>query len=273
MGFENSLFLSQPVDENLTCSICRGVYDKPSTACSNGHVYCLGCLSETKKRSNACPGCRQEMFNPAPPIRPLENLIGGLKLCCENSVPKKTEDDRQEPPATRRRTTESGEAVEGDKKKGEEEEVCKWQGLVSEYRQHMKSCPFRIVKCPLKCKAKMEHRLLDHHKKNECLYRTVPCDRCKAEVEYRLLDHHQENDCLHAEDGTPSVDACVSKIREMMFSESIVSQTQEEFQGKEPGTWTTNEFFALACNLAEDEEEDEEEEDDETNTSNINEYT
>ena len=179
MGFEASLFLSQPVDENLTCSLCWGVYAKPSAACSNGHVYCLGCLSKAKERSHACPDCRQDMLEPAPPIRPLENLIGKLQLCCENSVPKKTKQDdrhRQEPPATRRRTTESGEAVEGDKerKAEEKEEVCEWQGLVSEYRRHIESCPFRIVQCPLECKAEMEYRLLDHHKENECPHRNLP---------------------------------------------------------------------------------------------------
>ena len=195
MGFEPSLFLSQPVDENLTCSLCLGVYEKPSTACSNGHAYCLDCLSKTKERSSACPDCRQDMIVPAPLNRPLGNLIGELKLCCENSVPKKNGDDRQEPSATRRRTTESGNAVEGDKEK-KEEEVCAWQGLVSGYRQHMKSCPFRFVKCPLKCKAKMEYRLLDHHKEHECPRRTLTCDRCgKNNIRHDRFDAHQLHYC------------------------------------------------------------------------------
>ena len=196
MCFEPSLFLCQPVDENLSCSLCLGVYDKPSTACSNGHVYCLDCLSKTKERSNACPDCRQDMLDPAPLNRPLENMISGLKLCCENSVPKKKEGDPQEPPATRRRTTESGKAVEGDKEKKREEEVCEWQGLVSDYRQHIKSCPFRIVKCPLKCHAKIEYRFLDHHKEHECPYRRVTCDRCgRNNIHLGALDYHQLRHC------------------------------------------------------------------------------
>ncbi len=51
-----------------------------------------------------------------------------------------------------------------------------------------------------------------------------------------------------------SVDACVSKMREMGFSESIVSQTQEEFKARKPGTWTKEDLFAFACHFAEEED-------------------
>ena len=144
MGFETSLFVSQPVDDNLTCSLCLNVYDKPSTACANGHVYCLKCLTNAKRRSNACPDCRQPMIDPPPLNRPLQNLIGGLKIKCVHSDSKEGDGDQHQPPSSRRRTTESGEAVEGEEK---ELEVCAWEGPVSEYHRHVKSCPFRIVGC------------------------------------------------------------------------------------------------------------------------------
>ena len=51
-----------------------------------------------------------------------------------------------------------------------------------------------------------------------------------------------------------SVDACVAKMREMGFSESIVSQTQEEFKARKPGTWTKEDLFAFACHFAEEED-------------------
>ena len=51
-----------------------------------------------------------------------------------------------------------------------------------------------------------------------------------------------------------SVNACVSKMREMGFSESIVSLTQEEFKARKPGTWTKEDLFAFACHFAEEED-------------------
>ena len=51
-----------------------------------------------------------------------------------------------------------------------------------------------------------------------------------------------------------TVNACVSKMREIGFSESIVSLTEEDFKYRKPGTWTKEDLFAFACHLAEEED-------------------
>ena len=130
------------------------------------------------------------MIDPPPLNRPLQNLIGGLKIKCVHSDSKEG-GGQQEPPTRRRRTTGSGEAVEGEAK---EPEVCKWEGPVSEYHQHVKSCPFRIVYCTF-CFARIEHRFLEHHETAICPYRIITCGKCGEKVRFRMVSVHNRYSC------------------------------------------------------------------------------
>ena len=49
-----------PLPAELLCLICTFVAADPMQMDCCGRIYCEGCLTELKKRSNKCPQCRRE---------------------------------------------------------------------------------------------------------------------------------------------------------------------------------------------------------------------
>lgn len=45
------------LEEKLTCSICLGTFNDPSTT-PCGHTFCMECLTESLKIKNECPTCK-----------------------------------------------------------------------------------------------------------------------------------------------------------------------------------------------------------------------
>ena len=87
MGYITSMFVS-PVDRNLLCGICAGVFKKPFvTHC--GHTYCEECLiywlSGACHEKKTCPKCPREVsLCDTAPVLALRGMIEGLSVECEN---------------------------------------------------------------------------------------------------------------------------------------------------------------------------------------------
>lgn len=59
-GYSDDIFLNLSKRERIefACYICRYVLNKPQQ-CSNGHLFCLSCITEWNKRgNNTCPICQ-----------------------------------------------------------------------------------------------------------------------------------------------------------------------------------------------------------------------
>mgnify|MGYP005844986183 CR=1 FL=1 len=104
-GYDTSLFVDQPIDSNLICTVCHQVLRKPVSVCSNGHVSCESCLDEWKLTSTAaayvkCPDCRIPVLAQSCLVRPLQSMIFSLKVKCPNestsSVSISTEEEEDE---------------------------------------------------------------------------------------------------------------------------------------------------------------------------------
>ena len=77
--------------KHLECSICMNLFFKPRTACSNGHVFCEGCLERHCQmtggpRAARCPECRHSikavLVSGAPPTFRNAPVVAA----CVNSV-------------------------------------------------------------------------------------------------------------------------------------------------------------------------------------------
>ena len=96
-------------NKHLECSICMNLFFKPRTACSEGHVFCEGCLqrhmdcqalaaSANTTDVARCPLCRHSIkatinpdgppkFRPAPVIAA---CVDAVRICCPNDGCRET---------------------------------------------------------------------------------------------------------------------------------------------------------------------------------------
>lgn len=176
MGHDTQLFLSQPVDDNLLCGLCLDVFDKPTTACTEGHTFCAECLASIHPPPR-CPTCRSALLSPAALNRPLQNMIGNLRVCC-----KYHDGGSSAPPSRRQRTRADG----GEK----QPRGCAWRGKVEELAGHLTTCAFAEVACKLGCGASVTQGQLDSHLA-ACPHRVVECSLCSASLQARKLDAHK----------------------------------------------------------------------------------
>lgn len=63
MGFDTNLVQSQPVDPELICAICMGIFNDPMVICDQGHSCCRKCINDWKKRQSICPLCKGALGN------------------------------------------------------------------------------------------------------------------------------------------------------------------------------------------------------------------
>ena len=180
MGLSSALFVGQPVEEELLCSLCMDVFDRPVNACKEGHTFCAACLTSAQANAPTCPQCRGELFSTPPPNRPLHNMISKLSVRCSNSgaqsgaapaPPQKRRhsdaaasgDAPEQPtePRQKQRRTDSGRDSPGQLRTGSAAASadpdppargtagCQWTGTVEQLAEHMKACAFVRVRCGL----------------------------------------------------------------------------------------------------------------------------
>ena len=180
MGFSSALFVSQPVEEELLCSLCMDVFDRPVNACKEGHTFCTACLTSARASASTCPQCRGELFPTPTPNRPLHNMVSKLSVRCSNSgaqsaAPEEPSQkrrhsdaaasadvpghDAEQPtePRQKQRRTDSGRdslgqlstasaAVSADPQ-ARETAGCQWTGTLEQLDEHVKTCAFVRLRC------------------------------------------------------------------------------------------------------------------------------
>lgn len=81
MGYDVNNFVP-PINEELVCPICLGVYDTPTMIIDCQHIYCLACIQGVV--NNRCPECRV-IYHPSSLIRSprnIINMVNDLKMYC-----------------------------------------------------------------------------------------------------------------------------------------------------------------------------------------------
>eukprot|EP00808_Paulinella_micropora_P032084 g24928.t1 len=164
---------TQEVDDDFVCSICNFVLGDPTTACSEGHVFCKVCLTRWQQQPNrngakTCPTCRGPLE--LSPCRLVNSLISKLNLRCKNH-----------------------------------QDACDWTGKVAQYEKHLVSCSFEPASCPFGCggaatkrkrgeenKAILRGQLEQHQR--VCDWRPLAC-LCGAQVQARHKRDHDKSDC------------------------------------------------------------------------------
>ncbi|CAF2537232.1 unnamed protein product [Rotaria sp. Silwood2] len=85
MGFDIQRF-PNVIDEELICSICRGVLQDPLQIPSCEHTFCRTCIEEWLSQTQTCPIDRTPIeINQLKLVpRILKNLLNRLEIKCEN---------------------------------------------------------------------------------------------------------------------------------------------------------------------------------------------
>eukprot|EP01063_Lacrimia_lanifica_P036807 TRINITY_DN7394_c0_g1_i1.p1 TRINITY_DN7394_c0_g1~~TRINITY_DN7394_c0_g1_i1.p1 ORF type:complete len:554 (+),score=170.15 TRINITY_DN7394_c0_g1_i1:105-1766(+) len=157
---DEELFVGE-VDPNFICPVGQGVMVSPVvTPC--GHEFCQGCLNKALMRKEECPMCRRGVLLTAVPT---------LK------VPQKTA-----------RCTKALDVYCDNKPTG-----CEWTGRWGDLADHLKTCPYEVVKCRnMGCKTWFQRQHTDKHIK-DCPHRPVVCEYCKKTVSFATYEAHAES--------------------------------------------------------------------------------
>jgi uncharacterized coiled-coil protein SlyX len=202
------------------------VLDQPTVGCPEGHALCHQCyLAELFKRKQ-CPTCSHPTDESKfVKCRPLEGLIGQLRLRCKHGQDGKVGAEGGAPPVAKRAKLESTESMsiddlreeltrQGLSTKGEKGELvacldehrridvgvagpqrCTWRGRVCELAGHLlESCPFEVVACrnaAAGCKESMLRKDATRHASETCQYRGSKCSYCHNPFEARALVEHE----------------------------------------------------------------------------------
>ncbi|XP_018416715.1 PREDICTED: RING finger protein 151 [Nanorana parkeri] len=84
-GYDLDIFAENP-DDDLLCSICRGVLRCPvMVSCS--HIFCRKCILQWLKRQQTCPCCRTEVKGKLfVQMHKLKKRINRLQVKCPNEA-------------------------------------------------------------------------------------------------------------------------------------------------------------------------------------------
>lgn len=84
MGYDLARFAGE-VDEELICTICKGVLENPEHAPQCEHAFCSACIREWLSQQETCPVDRSPLraFELATTPRILRNLLSRLMISCD----------------------------------------------------------------------------------------------------------------------------------------------------------------------------------------------
>uniref|UniRef100_A0A3B1JYN8 Ring finger protein 151 n=1 Tax=Astyanax mexicanus TaxID=7994 RepID=A0A3B1JYN8_ASTMX len=138
-GYDVEMFVDVP-DEDLICSICKGVLRCPVRAACH-HIFCKKCIMQWLKRQQTCPCCRKPVSQSLIYVMfKLSKAIGRLKIKCRNEI-----------------------------------RGCRTTFALSEQYCHSIVCPFELISCPFQgCRAQLLRRDLEVHSQH-CEHWRQPC--------------------------------------------------------------------------------------------------
>lgn len=159
-GFRERFVL--PPDDKYRCEECGLVLVQPrQTEC--GHRFCGSCINDLLSRSNpVCPADREPLFN--------DKIF--RDVCCQREILALKVFCRSE--------------TNG----------CKEQLSLQQLPDHLTTCPFLEVPCPLgRCKERMMRKDVPEHLNWKCKHRETSCEFCLAKMPLTDLQKHKETFC------------------------------------------------------------------------------
>ena len=146
----------EDLEEDLICSICMKVLDKPQLVNCCEKRFCESCLLDWKAINSSCPHCRCTDFTHMLLKRP-SSKIGELKVYCAN------------------------------KQYG-----CRSILKIAEYEDHLslvnaKGCQYVKLSCENKCGSMIFRGNMDQHLIEECPNRSSQCIYCKKQGTYHSI--------------------------------------------------------------------------------------
>lgn len=166
---DNVINISEKMKENITCSICFGVFNDPQILECN-HRFCNSCINKTRKRS--CPLCRKNIdYYSNKADDKLQKIINSFNINCEKC--NKTHN------------------ISVNCKDSVLCIFCNKQVLKKKFLSHLKKKCNIIIKCDKCNKYEFKH-LIDLHKKEICIMRHIKCTYCNKIFLFKNLNEHMK---------------------------------------------------------------------------------
>jgi len=180
----------EPINPNLICCICNDAFQRPFSAVTCGHTFCLQCISQALQTSQKCPIDRErltlEMLRPA--VQIVTNMVNELKVFCPNGEMGCTVVmERQGVRHHLERECEFALVACAN-------EGCDLVARRAEVIQHAENCQFKRVTCQL-CGEIVREKLLKTHKSEHCRAQIVSCEHCQANMARESLLNHIQDSC------------------------------------------------------------------------------
>ena len=227
------------------CPVCDMVLHHPTTGCPEGHALCKTCYVTELSQRKRCPICKERTDKSRlQRCRPLEDLIGQLRLRCKNGraevegvgedadmelLQSTHTDDRHEELGHQGLDTEGERGVllaRPEEHRGSDAggKWCTWRGKVFELEEHLaESCSFEPIQCPIAaagCKELVLRKDAACHASETCEHRPSTCRHCHNWFEARALADH-EGTCPEEQIDCPNA-GCV---------ETMARRSMEEHRG------------------------------------------
>ncbi len=184
-------------DEDMTCPLCRHIVCVPARVDCCDYVFCDACIiAHSKGQGSTCPHCDTKPFKWKTDMS-LEHKIDHLQVHCINHDKgcRWTGDLRYA-----QQHLEKATDTAGTQKTSCFSSLSFWRGSCNT-RVTVGRCDYQLTTCK-KCEEELLYGELDHHSKNECKYRTIPCDfqfsGCDFESsEASMTEHIKQNTSKH----------------------------------------------------------------------------
>ena len=156
----------QKLPENLSCSICLNVLQKPQMVNCCEKLFCKKCLIKWKEKNNSCPCCRSQDFTHHMEMHSTVRKVQSLQVYCPNS-----------------------------------HHGCQTTPAIKDCELHLSQhnpdgCLYITLPCPNGCGKNIFRADLDQHCNTDCLNRTVTCPHCGDSGWYVEMIYTHPQKCL-----------------------------------------------------------------------------
>jgi hypothetical protein len=155
--FDKSTFISPEKAEQMTCSICNGIFRDPIIdPC--GHIFGRSCFLEFINQNSKCPISMNTIDKETNimPCNPVRNFVSKLQIKCPHASD------------------------------------CHWTGILDSLDQHLTlECGSELMVCPnLECEYKVIRKNFESTHKDSCVHRMDECHNCNKTIQFNQISKH-----------------------------------------------------------------------------------
>eukprot|EP01101_Sappina_pedata_P006081 TRINITY_DN2936_c0_g1_i1.p1 TRINITY_DN2936_c0_g1~~TRINITY_DN2936_c0_g1_i1.p1 ORF type:complete len:449 (+),score=77.21 TRINITY_DN2936_c0_g1_i1:37-1347(+) len=242
----DQLIYNRGAAEELQCCICLELLVKPRQ-CTNGHLFCLGCIKHCLEFNNWCPICRIPIsLSSISRSIIAEMSLERIQIRCRFHFMQNEDGDSGEDPVDSKsmlvgedveKTGRRGLVVSGSGHANQKSifvnilrldpEGCPTITTISSQASHEAICAYKFEQCPFQprfCKRMRRSEIPSHL--DVCPYRPCDCPYCSKRVPKFDLQSHYANDCASF---PIECHECTKKVSRSSLPSHISNECPEQY--------------------------------------------